>query len=453
MPCAIDLFPLTPPSQDCLRAALAVLMNVTQNNRGGCERVVACGGPAALLPLLAQLVAGGGKSQGGHAPRPMEGGPVCVAAWPSSLPAACTLCMHSPTTPPAAAVSGCAHSRAELVEWVDELRWAGCGARARVGVGIGMPRGAGHRAPPPTRHAMAVPSQTTCSGCLGLLINLAEQGEEWQAQLRGLELAPARGSEGGAPLQLLPLLCELATGARVQGTARQAELRCRGVRFAQLCSTGPAPPPTCPVLVAQPCFQTTPPRHPPLVPLCPPAAVAMAARVRLPWTRWRRMGWVQAGVTTSTAVRASIRSPQRCVCLLPGVTPGDAMSMSTCATLARLRAHPLHPSTLSAPRRSVHCGGVRLHASGLSGAGQPPGSTGGRGAAARRQPRAAGCCSGALPAVLRDCRQARQGSAEMCAHWMRACLRAGCAYPACPRAPTATMPGPHPVTLSPCQER
>ena len=246
MPCAIDLFPLTPPSQDCLRAALAVLMNVTQNNRGGCERVVACGGPAALLPLLAQLVAGGGKSQGGHAPRPMEGGPVCVAAWPSSLPAACTLCMHSPTTPPAAAVSGCAHSRAELVEWVDELRWAGCGARARVGVGIGMPRGAGHRAPPPTRHAMAVPSQTTCSGCLGLLINLAEQGEEWQAQLRGLELAPARGSEGGAPLQLLPLLCELATGARVQGTARQAELRCRGVRFAQLCSTGPAPPPDLP---------------------------------------------------------------------------------------------------------------------------------------------------------------------------------------------------------------
>lgn len=67
--------------KDCLRAALAVLMNCTQDNPAGCEAVVAAGGLEAVAPVVAQIVEGGPK------------------------------------------LRGATHSRDDLTAWVDELRW------------------------------------------------------------------------------------------------------------------------------------------------------------------------------------------------------------------------------------------------------------------------------------------------------------------------------------------
>jgi hypothetical protein len=50
--------------QDCLRALLAVLMNMTQNNAAGCESVVAAGVLEAVTPLLAQITQGGPRNKG-----------------------------------------------------------------------------------------------------------------------------------------------------------------------------------------------------------------------------------------------------------------------------------------------------------------------------------------------------------------------------------------------------
>ena len=50
--------------QDCLRALLAVLMNSTQNNATGCERLEAAGVFGAAMPLVAQLVQGGPHTRG-----------------------------------------------------------------------------------------------------------------------------------------------------------------------------------------------------------------------------------------------------------------------------------------------------------------------------------------------------------------------------------------------------
>ena len=108
---------------------------------------------------------------------------------------------------------GCAHSSAELTEWVDELRWGPELALRERGSVVAL-----SAASVSQRDARAAAAAHPChahpmrSGCLGLLINLAEQGEEWQAQLRGLEL-PRSGSS--LPMRLVPLLCQLATGARL----------------------------------------------------------------------------------------------------------------------------------------------------------------------------------------------------------------------------------------------
>lgn len=53
-----------PRPQDCLRALLAVLMNLTQNNPGGCAAVVGAGALEPLAGLLAQMVRGGPKIKG-----------------------------------------------------------------------------------------------------------------------------------------------------------------------------------------------------------------------------------------------------------------------------------------------------------------------------------------------------------------------------------------------------
>lgn len=51
-------------AQDCLRALLAVLMNMTQNNPVGCEAVVAVGALEAASPILSQIVQGGPRNRG-----------------------------------------------------------------------------------------------------------------------------------------------------------------------------------------------------------------------------------------------------------------------------------------------------------------------------------------------------------------------------------------------------
>lgn len=66
--------------QDCLRALLAVLMNMTQNNAAGCEAVVAAGVLAAAAPVLAQIAEGGPRNKGGWvAVMGATGGRLC--AW------------------------------------------------------------------------------------------------------------------------------------------------------------------------------------------------------------------------------------------------------------------------------------------------------------------------------------------------------------------------------------
>jgi hypothetical protein len=72
-----------PPSlsvmQDCLRALLAVLMNLTQNNVAGCEAVVVAGAPEAVARVLAQLVLGGPKMKG------VAAGGAELAVWADEL--------------------------------------------------------------------------------------------------------------------------------------------------------------------------------------------------------------------------------------------------------------------------------------------------------------------------------------------------------------------------------
>lgn len=53
--------PADSPPQDCLRALLAVLMNLTQNNPAGCAAVVDAGALAPVAALLGQMVRGGPK--------------------------------------------------------------------------------------------------------------------------------------------------------------------------------------------------------------------------------------------------------------------------------------------------------------------------------------------------------------------------------------------------------
>eukprot|EP00887_Chlorella_sp_A99_P003842 scaffold11.g3842.t1 len=160
--------------KDCLRAMLAVLMNCTQSNPAGCERVVAEGGLEAAAPLLAQMVAGGPK------------------------------------------LRGAAHSREELTAWVDELSAClgllinltehSAGERRRAGVAVLAREGlvarataesaqfAGDPCSPPAR-----PSRPSAPA-------------DWRRRLRVLPLPPVPGAAAGAvaaPPRLLPLLCQL----------------------------------------------------------------------------------------------------------------------------------------------------------------------------------------------------------------------------------------------------
>lgn len=50
--------------QDCLKALLAVLMNMTQNNLVGCKSVVSCGVLEVVGSILKQVVAGGQRNAG-----------------------------------------------------------------------------------------------------------------------------------------------------------------------------------------------------------------------------------------------------------------------------------------------------------------------------------------------------------------------------------------------------
>jgi hypothetical protein len=92
---------ITGIKKDCLRALLAVLMNLTQNNPAGCNAVVDAGALAPVAALLAQIVRGGPKIKGVVAGREE------LAAWLDEL-------------------SGCLALLINLVEhqpaWRDQLR-------------------------------------------------------------------------------------------------------------------------------------------------------------------------------------------------------------------------------------------------------------------------------------------------------------------------------------------
>ena len=72
--------------QDCLRALLAVLMNMTQNNPAGCAAVVAAGALEPASAVLAQLVRGGPKIKGERLPGCPAG---CLARKPFAAGACC----------------------------------------------------------------------------------------------------------------------------------------------------------------------------------------------------------------------------------------------------------------------------------------------------------------------------------------------------------------------------
>ena len=106
--------------QDCLRALLAVLMNLTQNNPAGCTAVVDAGALAPVAALLAQMVRGGPKIKG----RCWDG---CRGHC-----SACSTCCHLHCIRPAAhqqsvphkvpPAAGVVAGREELAVWLDELR-------------------------------------------------------------------------------------------------------------------------------------------------------------------------------------------------------------------------------------------------------------------------------------------------------------------------------------------
>lgn len=205
---------LPPPSQpgplpqDCLRALLAVLMNLTQSSPAGCAAVVAAGGLAPAAALLAQLVRGGPKIRG-------------VAAAPE-----------------------------ELLAWLDEMRCGGGAGRqgGRKGGRQGGRQGgreggsrmqaacaADPAAPlcrpkssplPPHRcPALPPPRSRPRSGCLALLINVVEHDASWRQQLRSTALPdlPSSGGgtgAGGGRVELVPLLCTLL--AAVAPRSKQA---------------------------------------------------------------------------------------------------------------------------------------------------------------------------------------------------------------------------------------
>jgi hypothetical protein len=73
------------PLQDCLRALLAVLMNMTQNNPAGCAAVVAAGALEPAAAVLAQLVRGGHKIKGEWLAGPLAG-------WLALMPVAAGAC-------------------------------------------------------------------------------------------------------------------------------------------------------------------------------------------------------------------------------------------------------------------------------------------------------------------------------------------------------------------------